>query len=121
MNDVFSASPCHECFPSLLIGRSRCWSPNQDGDHPGRACCRRCRSVFKESSSPGESVPPDTGGPGCEGVIDPGEGLQRPGVSARRARGRGLSVEPEANRSPTTNRETGSSSAFTGTINDPGP
>lgn len=79
MNDVFSASMCHECFPSLLIGRSRCCSPNQDGDHPGRACCRRCRSVFKESSSPGESVPPDTGGPGCEGVIDPGEGLQRPG------------------------------------------
>lgn len=87
MNDVFSASPCHECFPSLLIGRSRCWSPNQDGDHPGRACCRRCRSVFKESSSPGESVPPDTGGPGCEGVIDPGEGLQRPGGVSEASRG----------------------------------
>lgn len=48
-------------------------------------------------------------------------GFRDRGVSARRAGGRGLSVEPEANRSPTTNRETGSSSAFTGTINDPGP
>lgn len=39
---------------SPLIGQSSCWSSIQDGTHPGGACCRRCRSVFKESSSAGD-------------------------------------------------------------------
>lgn len=56
VNEASLSSFYHEAASSLLIGRSRCWSSIQDGVFPGGACCRRCRSVFKESPSPGETL-----------------------------------------------------------------